>query len=256
MFVIDCAENYSSRGASIKSAGAAGVIRYFNPLTNGHDAGKSLTATEARAWAALDMPVGIVVEGYGMANGTGIDGPSGQRDAREVLAWLPSVGLPPCPALVVYFAVDTDASAAQINQNEVSYFDNIRLVFNRSSAPTRPRVGIYGSGWSCMSMVGTKRCDEAWVAGSTGWTHTKDYVASNGWRLLQKIYPGEMWNGINADTDTVNGSLADAGLMVPFAFANGGYKPTDKTIPQANPLPGPAAAKGIFASIVDSFRGM
>ena len=86
-FVIDCAENYSSKANTIKAFGAAGVMRYFNPLTKGRDSGKSLTIAEAKAWAAIGMPVGIVVEGYGLANGTGVDGPSGSRDAREVLAW-------------------------------------------------------------------------------------------------------------------------------------------------------------------------
>lgn len=255
LFVIDCAENYSKRAQMIKAAGCAGVIRYFNPLSNGKDSGKSLTVDEVRVWSSIGMAVGVVVEGYGMANGTGVDGPSGIRDAKEVLAWLPSVGLNPSPALVVYFAVDTDASASQINGDEVAYFDNIRSVFNTSAPAARPRVGIYGSGWSCMSMIGTKRADEGWVAGSTGWAHYKDYVAANGWRLLQKITANEMWNGINADVDTVNGTLADAGLMVPFS-APRAYVPSPPKA--AAPLPGPTPApkKGVFQSVLDSFRGM
>lgn len=255
MFVIDCAENYSSRAAFIKSCGASGVVRYFNPLTNGHDSGKSLTPAEAHAWADAGMYVGIVVEGYGMANGTGVDGPAGSRDARLVLNWLPSVGLKANPNLIVWFAVDADASAEQINQNEVAYFDAVRQRFNMEPAAARPRVGIYGSGWSCMSMVGSKRCDEAWVAGSTGWAHYHDYVAANGWRLLQKIYPGEKWNGLNADTDTVNGTLLDAGLMIPFAsLVTNPQRPNSP--PQAKPLPGPTVPPkpGFWASLGEAFR--
>ena len=211
MFVIDTAEDLSNKADSIKKMGAAGIMRYFNPLSNGHDSGKSLTTAEAKRWAEVGLPVGVVVEGYGLSNGTGVDGPSGSRDAREVLSWLPTVGLSSIP--IVYFAVDTDASAEQINNNEVKYFDAIRNLF------TAKRIGIYGSGWSCMSMVGTKRADVSWVAGSPGWAHYKDYVAAGGWALLQKIYPGEKWNGLNADTDTVNPklTLAGAGLIIPFA---------------------------------------
>lgn len=255
MFVIDCAENYSSRAAFVKSCGAVGVIRYFNPLTNGHDSGKSLTPLEAHAWADAQMPVGIVVEGYGMANGTGVDGPSGGRDARLVLNWLPSVGLKPNPNLIVYFAVDADASADQINQNEVAYFDAIRARFNMQPAAERPRIGIYGSAWSCMSMVGSKRADEAWVAGSTGWAHYRDYVATNAWRLLQKIYPGEKWNGLNADTDTVSGTLLDAGLMIPFApLVANHLRPMP--VPAARPLPGPTVPKPTswISQFAEAFR--
>ncbi len=238
MFVIDCAENYSKSAQRIKDLGAAGVIRYFNPLTQGHDSGKSLTAAEAKAWAAVGLPVGIVVEGWGGAGGHGgIDAVSGKRDAERVLAWLPSVGLPPQPKLIVWFAVDNDETAAQINRDEVEYFDAIRSVFNAEPAPFRPRIGIYGSGWSCMSMVGSKRADEAWVAGSTGWAHYHDYVAANGWRLLQRIYKGEKWNGFGADTDEVNGTLEDAGLLIPFSAMNPTFKPAP--LPPANPLPSP-----------------
>jgi hypothetical protein len=219
MFVIDTAEDLSNKADSIKKMGATGIMRYFNPLSNGHDSGKSLTTAEAKRWAEVGLPVGVVVEGYGLANGTGVDGPSGSRDAREVLQWLPSVGLTQIP--VVWFAVDTDASADQINHNEVEYFDAIKSAFNAAPFSSRPQIGIYGSGWSCMSMVGTKRADKAWVAGSPGWSHYKDYVAANGWTLLQKIYPGEKWNGLPADTDTVNPklTLAGAGLIIPFASA-------------------------------------
>jgi hypothetical protein len=258
-FVIDCAENYSKSAKRIKDLGAAGVIRYFNPLSNGHDSGKSLTPAEAKSWAAIAMPVGVVVEGWGDANGHGgIDGPSGKRDAERVLAWLPGVGFPPQPGLVVWFAVDTDATATQINRDEVTYFDAIRAVFNAEPAGFRPRVGIYGSGWSCMSMLGSKRADEAWVAGSPGWAHYHDYVATNGWRLLQKIYPGEKWHEFNADTDTVNGSLADAGLLVPFTATNPLFRPAP--LPKADPLPGPPPKQGglkqggLFKAFADAFR--
>jgi hypothetical protein len=265
MFVVDCAEDYSAKGSTIKAFGAAGVMRYFNPLTNGHDSGKSLTPAEARRWAVLGMPVGIVVEGYGMANGKGVDGPSGTRDAREVLAWLPSVGLPPSSSLCVYFAVDTDATATQINTNEVAYFDAINVVFNELPASRRPTVGSYGSGWTCLTMQGTKRVTNTWVAGSPGWAHYKDYVASNAWTLLQKIYPGERWQGMNMDTNTVQKSLADAGLLIPFAPVLAAA--ASATLPQISTNPRPPVtqhppvtplppAKGFWATVIDSFKKM
>jgi len=264
MFVIDCAEDYSKQGASIQKLGAAGIIRYFNPLTNGKDSGKSLTPAEAKRWKALGMPVGVVVEGYGLANGTGVDGPSGTRDARGVLAWLPTVGL--ISPRVVWFAVDTDASAAQINNNEVAYFDSIRRVFGSFC-----QIGIYGSGWSCMSMVGTKRADKAWVAGSPGWAHYRDYVNAGGWTLLQKIYPGEKWNGFNADTDTLapGVTLASAGLLVPFQPFKGiqfpgagtqgvGLAPPASQGHMPEPTQSSPVAKppGFIKSLLDGFRRM
>lgn len=258
MFVIDCAQDYSLQALKLKSLGASGVMRYFNPLSNGKDSGKSLTAAEAHRWAGYGMPIGIVVEGYGLANGTGVDDPSGTRDAREVLAWLPTVGLTPSPLLVVYFAVDTDATTAQINDNEVAYFNAIGSVFNAQPLASRPQIGVYGSGATCLAMVGTKRAAKAWVAGSTGWTGYASYVAANGWTLLQKIYPGEMWNGFHADTNTVNGSLISAGLQVPFALSAPTITkvaPTPSMNPPGNVTPA-APSKSIFGSFIDSFRKM
>jgi Domain of unknown function (DUF1906) len=264
--VLDFAENYGSRAQNMVKLGVAGVMRYFNPLTNGRDSGKSLTAAEARQYAAAGILVGIVVEGYGMANGTGVDGPSGSRDAREVLAWLPTVGLPPNPNMCVYFAVDTDASAAQINSNEVAYFNAIQGIFGAQPAALRPQVGIYGSGWSCMSMVGTKRADHAWVAGSKGWAHYADYVTARGWTLLQTIWPNETWNGMNCDTNTVNGTLADAGLQLPFAPGTHPAVPVASTSVKMNVVPPfpvggsgtpvvpVAKPKGFIATVLDSFR--
>ena len=264
-YVIDCAENYSGKAHTIKTLGAAGVMRYFNPLTRGRDSGKSLTLAEAKAWAAIGMPVGIVVEGYGLANGTGVDGPSGSRDAREVLAWLPTVGLLPNPRMVVYFAVDTDASSNQINHNEVAYFDAIRSVFLTVGVNVRPQIGIYGSGASCLAMVGTKRADHSWVAGSPGWTSYQTYVSSRAWTLLQRIYSHETWNGFNADTNQVNGSVADAGLQVPF-IAQTQTQPQPQpqpmitygtALPPVVPMPPVvpvAPSKGFFQSVVDSFK--
>jgi hypothetical protein len=255
---IDCASDYSSRGANIKAAGCTGIIRYFNPLTNGRDSGKSLTRAEALRWQALNMPVGIVVEGYGLSNGTGVDGPSGTRDAREVIAWLPTVGLTPCPQLAVYFAVDTDATATQINENEVAYFDAIATVFNSQVPAARPRVGIYGSAASCLAMVGTRRAALAWVAGSTGWDDYTTYVNSMAWTLLQKIYPNEIWNGINADTNRVNAAHGSPGLWVPFSPVTASglvpVPPSNQTnAGKVTPVP---AQPGFFGSLYNSWKGL
>ena len=230
MLAIDCAENYGPQAERLKALGVDAVIRYFNPLSDGRDSGKSLTAEEARQYAAAGLQVGIVVEGYGLSNGTGVDGPSGTRDATEVLAWLPTVGMPLSPELTVWFAVDTDATAAQINNNEVNYFDAINRVFSTLSADRRPVVGIYGSGWSCLSMNGTRRAAKTWVAGSKGWALVNGkmvlgtklwsdysvYVASGAWTLLQHIWPDEKWEGFNADTNTVNETHGSPGFVFPF----------------------------------------
>jgi hypothetical protein len=222
MLAIDCAENYGASAAKFKALGVDAVIRYFNPLSDGRDSGKSLTAAEAKEYAAAGLQVGIVVEGYGFANGTGVDGPSGTRDATEVLAWLPSVGIAVNNDLVVWFAVDRDTTAYQINNNVVAYFDAIKAVFGAvGNAPMDarepPRIGVYGSGWTCFSMVGTRRADVAWVAGSTGWADYKSYVASNAWTLLQNIWPREVWNGFNCDTNQVNDAHGSPGFVTPFA---------------------------------------
>lgn len=215
MLAIDCAENYGSSAAKLKGLGVDAVIRYFNPLSDGRDSGKSLTAAEARQYAAAGLQVGIVVEGYGFSNGKGVDGPSGTRDAREVAAWLPTVGIPVATDLVVWFAVDRDVTAYQINNNVVAYFDAIRAEFDLIG--NAPRIGVYGSGWTCFSMTGTRRADVAWVAGSTGWSEYRSYVASNAWTLLQNIWPRETWKGFDADTNQVNDQHGSPGFVVPFS---------------------------------------
>lgn len=255
--VLDTAQDYSRQASKLIALGVGGVMRYFNPLTNGRDSGKSLTASEAKAWAAANMPVGIVVEGWGLANGTGVDALSGARDATEVLNWLPSVGIKVTSDLVVYFAVDTDASTTQINQNEVAYFDAIASVFAGASPLRRPKIGIYGSGASCLAMLGTNRAKHAWVAGSTGWTGYQSYVAGGKWTLLQKIWPGEIWQGFSADTNQLQGTLAAAGLQVPFAeIAALGprvVKPLAPT-PSMNPPVSSTQKPSFWSNVVDAFK--
>lgn len=261
--VIDTTEDYSSQAARLRSLGVVGVMRYFNPLTNGRDSSKSLLPSECARWADAGMPLGIIVEGYGGANGTGIDGPSGARDAKRVLIWLKAMGLLTTSGRTIWFAIDTDATAEQINSNEVEYFNAIRTVFDQQTV-FRPQIGVYGSGWTCLTMVGTKRADHGWLAGSSGWAKYAEYVASNGWTMLQHIYPGEKWNGFNLDTNVVNqrDGLQGAGLYVPVrgqVFGTAPKPPMPPTTPTAVAPTAPtqaSASGGAWSRVVEGFKNL
>lgn len=192
--------------AAFKATGIATVIRYLDPI--GPSNPKCVKAAEARAIAAAGLRLGLVSEGWGDFAHGGISAGAGQRDGEWCAQYAPSVGAP--KHACIYFAVDVDANAGQIAKFVIPYFQAVRAAFAGSGY----RVGVYGSGAVCDTVMAADLADLSWLSCSTGWSGSKAYLASNKWALRQ--HPPQRIAGLDTDPDDANGDFGD---FVPFAAA-------------------------------------
>jgi hypothetical protein len=111
--IIDTAVNVTGSLAALRAAGVGTVIRYLTTNTSGQ---KCIKTAEARAIAAAAMRLGLVYETWGGVDGFAhgdIDAASGAAHGEFARRWAAEqLGAP--QGACVYFAIDTDASGAQI----------------------------------------------------------------------------------------------------------------------------------------------
>ncbi len=192
--------------ALLKAAGVATIIRYLDPI--GPSNPKCIKPAEARAIAAAGLRLALVCEGWGDFAHGGISAGAGERDGVWCAQYAASVGAP--KNACVYFAVDADASTAQIRKLVLPYFSAIGAAFQARAA--RYRAGVYGSGTVCAAVAAAKLADLSWLSCSTGWSGSKAYLAANKWALRQHT-PTRI-AGIDCDPDDANGNFGD---FAPFA---------------------------------------
>jgi len=102
----------------------------------------------------------------------------------------------------IYFAVDYDASAADLEGVITDYFGGIAQAFETASGgqPAYP-VGVYGSGCTCAWLLKHTSVSYAWLAMSRGWCGSRTFT---GWNLQQSVSNGPVC-GIAVDLDESNG---------------------------------------------------
>lgn len=199
--IIDANVDITSDLPALVAAGLKTFIGYLDPLGQ---ASKVVTPARARAIGNAKVRLGLVSEGWGDFAHGGISAGAGQRDAENALTALPLLGAP--EGACVYFAVDTDASQAQVQKIVLPYFQSIESVF----AGSKYRWGVYGSGLVCSSV----NTPMTWLSCSMGWTNSKDYLASGKWVLRQHV--PSVVAGVPCDVDDQNPAVADIGDFVPF----------------------------------------
>jgi hypothetical protein len=199
-YVIDTTEDVTSVLSALRVAGVTGIIGYLNPLG---PTSKVVTQDRARAIGAAGMTLALVSEGWGDFAHGGISAGAGERDAAHAKQAVAALGVASPPT--VYFAVDTDATQAQITKLVLPYFAAIRAAYNG-------RVGVYGSGAVCSAVLAAKTASLAWLACSTGWAGYQDLLKSGKWALRQHL-PSYV-AGVSCDVNDVQG---DYGAFVPFA---------------------------------------
>lgn len=235
--------------AVVAALGAGGtVIRYINPLGTASE--KTVKPPEARAIAAAGLRLGLVCEGWGGSPNfahNDITAATGTRDGGFCANYAATVGAPAGAA--IYFAVDTDATAAQIRDLVVPYFTAVR-----AAVAGRYRVGIYGCGAACRAVLTAGAADLAWLANATGWNGSKEFHASGDWNILQHL-PATI-AGIDTDPDETNPVHPDIGDFVPFS-SSAPSAPTKETTPvttTATPVPAPAATVHHFTFDIASIE--
>lgn len=203
--IIDVNVDPTSHLAMLKAAGVETIIGYLDPI--GPRNSKCLTAARVKAIAAAGLRVGLVSEGWGDFAHGAISAGAGDRDGAFALKVAPTLGAP--DGACIYFAVDTDASAAQARKLVLPYFAAIRTALT-----PRLKVGVYGSGAVCAAVLDAGVADHAWLACSMGWTGSRDFLASRRWALRQHL-PAKV-AGVPCDPNDAAGEFGD---FVPFAAA-------------------------------------
>lgn len=195
---IDANVNLSAKLACLKQAGVTTAIRYYNRNMTP----KVIKAAEFNAILAAGLNLCIVhqrggrdPDEYGAQNGT--------LDAAHCRNYGKTLGQPAGSA--IYFAVDFDISAADLQRKVVPYFQAIRTEMANGIALPAYRIGVYGSGMTCKTLLDAGLVDLTWLSQSRGFTGTAAFRQSNRWNLLQ-LMPEDLC-GINIDPDIVNPAI-------------------------------------------------
>jgi hypothetical protein len=167
--------------AALKAQGYDFVMRYYS-----HNASKNLSLGEARILAQAGLQIGVVWETSGtypsfFSRGQGLaDGAAAFRMAREV------IGQPYGSA--IYFAVDYDPTQADIDGAISNYFTGVHAAFY-VGAEGKPsyRIGVYGSGLCCETLIERGIASVSWLSQSTSFTGSKQYAEQQRYNLIQML---------------------------------------------------------------------
>jgi Domain of unknown function (DUF1906) len=102
----------------------------------------------------------------------------------------------------IYFAVDYDASQADVSGVISQYFRGIADAFNTigSNNPAYS-VGVYGSGLVCSSLLNAGFVRFTWLSQSTGFRGSKTFKAFNIKQLAEKLECKAVQGGVHGDPD-------------------------------------------------------
>lgn len=221
--IIDTNIDTTAHLPALKAAGVTTIIRYLSPINPAGE--KCIKPPEARAIAAAGLRLALVCEGWGDFAHGGISAGAGMRDGEWCARYAPTVGAPANAAIA--YAVDVDATAAQIRQLVLPYCASIGT--EHAAAAVKYRRTIYGSGNVVAAVLGAGGAELDWLSCSLGWGGSRAYLARRKPVLLQ--HPPKLVCGIDCDENDASGDFGD---FVPFA-----EPPAPSPAPGVPPYPAP-----------------
>lgn len=123
----------------------------------------------------------------------------GKAAAKNALQFVNAVDQPDNSTIM--FAVDSDLSASVIQNNVAEYFKGLKDEL--LSQGRTFRIGVYGSGLACRTLMDKGLVEVPWLSMSRGFTGTQDFFYSNDWMLRQ----------IPPDTKHASGFSYDRNIM-------------------------------------------
>jgi Domain of unknown function (DUF1906) len=164
----------------LAAAGLSFVVRYYSRTTR--QAEKQLRPREAAALARAGLDLAVVYQDNARLTADfGLE--RGKLDGASAFAAAGQVGQPAGSA--IYFAVDTDFSAADIAQFVVPYFQGVRLALDAASGGASfYGMGVYGSVLTCRTLRAAGLVRFTWLAESSGWRESANYTA---WDIKQFV---------------------------------------------------------------------
>ena len=188
---IDLSTNCSAQVGCIKQSGKSFVARYYASPTSR----KILTVGEAKAISAAGMSIVAVWEDGNPTSSQYFSRSEGVDDGTSAYNIASKIGQP--ADTPIYFAVDYDATDADISGCINDYFLGIKEGFDTISAGASIHpIGVYGSGAVCDWMLKRKVVSYTWLAQSTGWRGHDDFTS---WNIKQ--YEETTVCTLDVDTD-------------------------------------------------------
>jgi hypothetical protein len=178
----DTTANLTDRAVELKQTlGYDFVLRYYS-----HNSAKNLAPAEARALAAAQLQIGVVWESAG-THASFFSREQGLADGAAAFQMASAtIGQPRDSA--IYFAVDYDATQADLDGPVSAYFGGVRDAFAQAATDGQPYlVGVYGSGLACSCLLEAGLAKFGWLSQSTGFTGSGNFKAQGLYNLLQDM---------------------------------------------------------------------
>jgi hypothetical protein len=200
---LDTTSNLSEMATELKAQGFDFAIRYYSSNPS-----KNLSLAEARTLSEARLQIGVVWETAGTDVGF-FNRQQGLADGAAACQMAhTAIGQPPGSA--IYFAVDYDASSADIDGPVSAYFDGVQAAFEAACGDQAPyQIGVYGSGLVCGTLIGAKRAALGWLSQSTGFAGSKEYASEGRYNLIQTLPTTITLGGakLSIDPDASNAAL-------------------------------------------------
>ncbi len=208
---LDAAVNLTAQATCLKTHGFDFAIRYYNIKNSKQLPQKRLTLPEAQALVRAGLQIGAVFEegishsAFNHATGLAHAGVAHDLATNKI-------GQPAGSA--IYFAVDFDATPAEVATRIKPYFEGIRDGLAAADGGTaRYAVGVYGSGLVCGNLLDSGLVTLTWLSQSTGFPGSKQFAKDKRYNLIQFL-PKTVC-GIDLDPDETNPGKPSGLFTVP-----------------------------------------
>jgi hypothetical protein len=185
----------------MKAIGINTIIRYYD-----HEdetlPGKTLRRGERDTIVTSGFKMGVVFQHRNnkFASFTAL---RGRQDAERSLLLAAENSQPRGSA--IYFGVDGPWKSPNQLANIIAYFQEVNARLTGSGY----RVGVYGSGLICNTLLANKLAELCWLAAPTSWPEYHDYYQTRQWKLVQ--LPTTECGGRSVDFNLANGIDIDYG---------------------------------------------
>lgn len=217
--VLDTTRNCAALVPCLESQGFDTVIRYYS-----RSEWKRLSQPEALALGRGGLRI-IPVYQNRQNQAADFSDAAGEAAGRHADDYARNVIFQPAGS-AIYFAVDFDATEAELRANVIPYFKGVKrgLASAAGGAPSY-RIGVYGSGRTCRLVGDAGHAALTWLAQSRGWGEYNRYLAARKWALKQ-LMPATVC-GIECDPDETNPDQPDTGAFLLDPAAAGPGAPPD-----------------------------
>lgn len=191
-------------------AGKQFVIRYHSRTTQQRE--KRISPKEAAELARAGLEIATVYQDNGrLPEDFGRD--RGRFDGASAYGAAAQIGQPPHSA--IYFAVDNDFSASQIQDFVLPYFEGVKAGMDEAAGGASMfEIGVYGSGLTCQLVKDNNALARfSWLAESTGWRGSDTYDT---WDVQQHVNHADLC-GLGAEWEACD-ARDDFGQFQPIGF--------------------------------------